>query len=505
MPEPDCAGPGVSGGVLIPVCRFLVLLAALLSAGCGRLAGDENVGTDDQRLYGATRDWPLSDGGAAADHYSWLDHIHDHNISTLGFRWQSELAEGPIRAEPLVLDDVMVVCDGAGRVHALDAASGDPRWSFDTRPPEAAAAANDVDRRLGIAAGSGTLFCATPDGRLLAIRMSDGEQLWKSQELSAITATPRLAGGQILVTGRNEDGRNRLIAHDVQTGGVEWQRAAAAPLGELIYDPRLELVYVGSGTRDADAEAAAEERLLPVSSVLAIEPDSGEFRWASDLEPEQVGDALSPMILADLTFDQVPRQVILQATLAGSLQVRDRTNGELVANHEFVDRAPLPRRIVALASNVRKGLVYVLSESPPPEDELEPTWELHAIDPIAGSQRWRLALNPPGPYVGLLSTAGNLIFVGDPDKYLDVYAASSGRLLEREPIGGHLTGAPITFVAAGRQLVAISVQQEQDDREPTQKLICLCLGGGEIPDVLHTPEDLRRYPATVTRPAREDQ
>lgn len=441
-------------------------------------------------------------GGAAKDSYSTLDHIFDYNVSTLGFQWQTEPLAGPVRAAPVVVDGAMYVHDGSGVVRCIDAATGAERWSYDTGPIHDAMFTQGAAGGHGVAVGSDVVVCAPWRGWLTAIDTASVQTRWQAHELTAIFTTLQLIGQQIVVSGRNKQYHDVLVAFDLVSGQESWQLMAEARLGELLYDPRLDLVY--AATAIADVEKAANEMpddgALAAVSLFAIERETGQIRWRTELPPAETPSAPDQMVMADLDHGAEVRRVILRATRNGSLQVFDQTDGKLIASHTFADEVDEGLGVVALARNVRKGLAYVLAVLAAGENGAQREWVIYAIDPVDGETRWVLSLNPPGPYVGLLSTSGNLIFIGDSEGFLNVYSAERGRLLERRAVGGHLTCPPITFIADGRQMVAIAVEREHAEAHTSHRIIGFALGGGSIPDVDFTREDIERYPSTVMRP-----
>ena len=76
---------------------------------------------------------------------------------------------------------------------------------------------------------------------------------------------------------------------------------------------------------------------------------------------------------------------------------------------------------------------------------------LVAWDPIARTPRWRIDLAPAG---GTLSTAGNLVFVGDAGGRLMALNAETGQVLwEQRMAPGVAT--PVTYELDGRQYVSV--------------------------------------------------
>jgi quinohemoprotein ethanol dehydrogenase len=76
---------------------------------------------------------------------------------------------------------------------------------------------------------------------------------------------------------------------------------------------------------------------------------------------------------------------------------------------------------------------------------------LVAWDPVAQKERWRNEFNPSG---GVLSTAGNLIFVGDGGgKFMALDPATGKQLWERQLLPGIAT--PVSYEVNGKQFVAV--------------------------------------------------
>ena len=78
---------------------------------------------------------------------------------------------------------------------------------------------------------------------------------------------------------------------------------------------------------------------LYLSSILAINPDTGELVWHYQTTPGDTWDytAVQPMMLADLQIGGRLRKVIMQAPKNGFFYVLDRATGELLSAEPYVD------------------------------------------------------------------------------------------------------------------------------------------------------------------------
>jgi alcohol dehydrogenase (cytochrome c) len=85
---------------------------------------------------------------------------------------------------------------------------------------------------------------------------------------------------------------------------------------------------------------------------------------------------------------------------------------------------------------------------------------LKAIDYMTGKVRWSrpFAMGPGGTLggpVGLLSTAGGLLFGGDGGGNFVAYDAATGNPLWHAGLGANTSNGPQTFLLDGRQYIVV--------------------------------------------------
>ena len=368
-----------------------VTAAMLLCAGCQKPPAaapaaarvETAAKVDAQRIAGADQDpgnW-LSYGRTYSEQrYSPLDQVNAATVKTLGLAWSLDLdTHRGQEATPLVIDGVMYSTSAWSKVQAIDAASGRLLWQFDPKVPgeTGVKACCDVVNR-GVAAYRGKLFLGTLDGRLIAIDAANGKPVWSvttvdQSKAYTITGAPRVIKDRVIIgNGGAEFGvRGYVSAYDVDTGTMAWrfytvpgdpsqpfespalEMAAKTWKGEwwklggggtawdaMAYDPELDLLYIGTGNGspwNQKIRSPGGGDNLFLSSIVALRPDTGEYVWHYQTTPGESWDytATQHIILADLTIDNQPRKVLMQAPKNGFFYVIDRTNGKLLSAQPF--------------------------------------------------------------------------------------------------------------------------------------------------------------------------
>ena len=361
--------------------RLLTLLCLLLGAfpGLGSTV-------DEARILAADREpggWLTHGRNYAETRESPLTGIHRDNVDRLGLAWTYDLGtRRGLEATPLVIDGTLYTTGTWSRVYALDAVTGELRWSHDPQVPRAWGlnACCDVVNR-GVAAWGERIFVGTIDGRLVALDRQTGEVVWETLTIDpekpyTITGAPRVVKGNVIIgNGGSEYGvRGYVSAYDAQTGALNWRfytvpgnpdepfehpamaMAARTWSGDLwwevggggtvwdsmAYDPDLDLLYVGVGNgapwnRHVRSPGGGDNLFL--SSIVALRPETGEYVWHYQTTPGDSWDytATQHMILADILVGGITRKVLMQAPKNGFFYVIDRETGELLSAEKYVE------------------------------------------------------------------------------------------------------------------------------------------------------------------------
>ena len=363
-----------------PALLLALALAGLL-AGCKPAEqAVKPAAVDAARLTAAEQDtanWMSYGRTYSEQRFSPLKQVNDANIGQLGLAWSVDLdaAHRAQEATPLIIDGVMYVTTAWSKLFAFDAAIGKQLWAYDPKVPGQAgvhACCDAVNR--GAAAWEGKLYVGTLDGRLVAVDAATGKEVWSVRTTPegsryTITGAPRVAKGKVLIgNGGAELGvRGYVTAYDAATGKQLWrfytvpanpadgpespalQAAAKTWTGEwwklggggtvwdsIVYDPELDLVYIGVGNgapwaRKIRSPGGGDN--LYLSSIVALKAETGEYVWHYQTTPGDTWDytATQHIMLADLPIDGKPRKVLMQAPKNGYFYVLDRATGELLS------------------------------------------------------------------------------------------------------------------------------------------------------------------------------
>ncbi|WP_428410268.1 PQQ-dependent dehydrogenase, methanol/ethanol family [Hyphococcus sp.] len=322
----------------------------------------------------------------AEQRYSPLDQINDENIDELGLAWAVELdTNRGQEATPIIVDGVMYVSTAWSKVMALDAATGEVLWKFDPENigAKAAHACCDVVNR-GVAVWNGKVYVGTIDGRLIALDAATGSKVWEAVTVDqekpyTITMAPRAVKGKIIIgnSGAEMGVRGYVSAYDAETGDLVWRfytvpgNPADGPDGaasdkaladlalptwhgewwtlggggtvwdSVVYDEEFDQLLVGVGNGapwNHEYRSDGKGDNLFLSSILALDPDTGAYKWHYQANPGETWDYTNTqqITLADLEIDGETRKVLMQAPKNGFFYVIDRQNGKLISAEAYV-------------------------------------------------------------------------------------------------------------------------------------------------------------------------
>ncbi|MFC5743310.1 outer membrane protein assembly factor BamB [Dyella tabacisoli] len=141
-------------------------------------------------------------------------------------RWQAKVSSEVV-ASPVIVGNLVVARTTDGRLYGLDSSTGERRWAYD----QSAVPLLSLRGNGPLLAANGVVFFGSDNGKLVAVRMDNGEKLWEQTLASGEgrTEIDRLndADGGILLDGSTLYGaayHGNLIAVDGPSGRPLWTR-----------------------------------------------------------------------------------------------------------------------------------------------------------------------------------------------------------------------------------------------------------------------------------------
>jgi alcohol dehydrogenase (cytochrome c) len=280
-------------------------------------------------------------------------------------------------------------------------------------------------------------------------------------------------------------------------GGMTWAPGT--------YDPELHLYYLGTGNPNPVLTGKSRKGdNLYTCSIVALNVDTGKLAWYFQPSPHDTHDwdAAQTPVLIDGEIDGKPRKLLAQANRNGYFFLLDRTNGKSVTTAPMIETMNWSKGISASGQPIpdagkeatiegvlvspntggatnwpppsfdpETGLFYVgtsqtfsmfyLTDTDPhPEGwgaaEREAGFfgaYLNAIDYKTGKIVWKHRyLTGWGP-VGILTTAGKLLFTGDSSQNLIAFDPANGDILWHAGLADSLSNGPITYLLDKQQYV----------------------------------------------------
>lgn len=311
---------------------------------------------------------------------------------------------------------------------------------------------------------------------------------------------------------------NELMAKAAKTWGTDYWKythGGVSPWDAITYDDTSDTLIFGtdgpSPWSPAGRAADATDELFS-HSLIAVNASTGKYKWHFQTNQNDGNNLSATMhiMLADLPLKSGNKRVVMTAPKNGFFYVLDAATGAFISAKNFVpvnwtkgldpvtgratlsDEAaywkrpgetviPLPgdtggHNWQAMAYNPNLNTVFIPSTLTPvpttvdkdtgaltqdfyygmrPDAKIKVQGDLVAWDPIEQKEKWRAARTLP-INGGILATAGNLVFQGTGDGYVEAFAADSGKKLWSFNAGGSILAAPSTVTVDGDQYLIIA-------------------------------------------------
>jgi len=322
--------------------------------------------------------------------------------------------------------------------------------------------------------------------------------------------------GHDAATGK-EVWRTSTIARPGEPGGDTWGdlpltfRAGGDAWIPGSYDPETNLVYWATAQAKPWARVArgTDGDALYTNSTLALDPDTGKMKWYYQHLPGETQDM--DEVFESILVDAGGRKSLFKMGKLGILWQLDRTNGQ------FIHATDLGYQTIVQVNAQTGKVTYLPGKIPQLGVELEmcpstagfKSWramsynpqtrafyipmnlncekgtfgpvekvvgkggtgpvqradykhpesggnlgEFLAMDSQTGKVLWRQRTPSPSN-TAALSTAGGVVFGGDWDRHMYAYDATAGKILWQTRLPTSAQGFPITYLAKGKQYVAM--------------------------------------------------
>ncbi|WP_026362973.1 lanthanide-dependent methanol dehydrogenase XoxF5 [Methylopila sp. M107] len=319
--------------------------------------------------------------------YSKLDEINASNVKKLQVAWT--FSTGVLRGHegsPLVVDNMMYVhTPFPNNVFALDLNEGGKIvWKYEPKQDPSVIPVMCCDTvNRGLAYADNTIILHQADTTVVALDAKTGQKKWsvvngdpKKGETNTTTVLPvkdkiivGVSGGefgvQAHVTAYNlKDGKRVWRGYSVGTDdqllvdpekttehgkpigkdssiktweGDQWKTGGGATWGWYSYDPKLDLVYYGSGNPSTWNPKQRPGDNKWSMTIWARNPDTGVAKWVYQMTPhdEWDYDGVNEMILTDQKIDGKERKLLTHFDRNGFGYTLDRESGEVLVAEKF--------------------------------------------------------------------------------------------------------------------------------------------------------------------------
>lgn len=329
------------------------------------------IGGQEQNGQSESRDWPVYGGSLEQTHYSPLSQINRSNVQQLRVAWAYDSGEsGGLQTSPIIVRGRLYAYTPSQKVIALDAATGELVWKFDSgikvsQPARGVAYWSDgqyerifasvMNYVYALDAATGKPVPTFGDHGRIDLRNDLGRD--PEQQSIALT-TPGIVYKDLLIVGGREPETlpappGDIRAYDVRTGKLRWSFHTIPHPGEFGYntwpknawrysgaannwagmavDQTRGIVYVPTGSAADDmygANRAGDD--LFANCMLALDANTGKRLWHYQAVHHDLWDRDYPAPPTLVTVERDGKQVdaVAQTSKQGYVWLFDRQSGQ---------------------------------------------------------------------------------------------------------------------------------------------------------------------------------
>lgn len=367
-----------------------ILRAALIGAAAAAASVAVLADSDLDQKIANPANWATQAGDYANQRHSALNQINESNVGKLQIAWT--MSTGVLRGHegsPLVIGDTLYMqTPFPNNVFAINLKDQTFKWKYEPRQDESVVPVMCCDTvNRGLAYADGKIFLHQADTTLVALDAQTGKLLWSVKDGDPRkgetgTNAAHVFKDKVLVgiSGGEFGVRGRVTAYDIQTGRkvwtayssgtdeeilfnprrtMTWTNGRMRPVGKdsalktwqgdqykiggggtwgwYSYDPKLNLVYYGSGNPGTwnPHQRPGDNRWS--TSIFARDIDTGEAKWVFQMTPHDQWDfdGVNEMVLADIKMDGKTVPALMHFDRNGFGYTLNRETGALLVAEKF--------------------------------------------------------------------------------------------------------------------------------------------------------------------------
>jgi lanthanide-dependent methanol dehydrogenase len=384
FPEEQLCGGDMSYEYVNTLKRLVVIAVAAATSGVALADADL-----DQKIADPAN-WAAQAGDYANHRYSELKQINTGNVGKLQVAWT--MSTGVLRGHegsPLVIGDTMYIhTPFPNNVYAVNLKDQTFRWKYEPKQDADVVPVMCCDTvNRGLAYGDGKIFLQQADTTLVALDAKTGKVMWTVKNGNpkigeTNTNAPHVFKDKVItgISGGEFGVRGRLMAYDIKTGKLAWRgysegtdaemimdpqktmtwtNGKMAPVGKdsslktwqgdqyklgggttwgwYSYDPKLNLVYYGSGnpgTWNPNQRPGDNKWSM---TLWARDLDTGMAKWVYQMTPhdEWDYDGINEVPLIDVTIKGKKVPALVHFDRNGFGYTLNRETGELLVAQKF--------------------------------------------------------------------------------------------------------------------------------------------------------------------------
>jgi lanthanide-dependent methanol dehydrogenase len=334
--------------------------------------------------------WASQAGDNANHRYSELSQINASNVGKLQVAWT--MSTGVLRGHegsPLVIGDTMFIhTPFPNNVYAVNLKDQTYKWKYEPKQDVNVVPVMCCDTvNRGLAYGDGKIFLQQADTTLVALDANTGKVVWSVKNGDpkigeTNTNAPHVFKDKVLtgISGGEFGVRGRVTAYNIKDGKKVWSGSSVGPDADMLmdpaktmtwtngkmapvgkdsslktwqgdqwklgggttwgwysYDPKLNLVYYGSGNPGTWNPSQRKGDNKWSMTIWARDLDTGMAKWVYQMTPhdEWDFDGVNEVPLADVTIKGKKVPALVHFDRNGLGYTLNRETGELLVAQKF--------------------------------------------------------------------------------------------------------------------------------------------------------------------------